>query len=83
MNIDKGLDRSEGNTLEKLHCLLKQLDAASWWAGWALAHPELTLFQLEGQIITTALLLAHPDLKTYRHLCIVNQPPVLLLMHDM
>ena len=22
MNIDKGLDRSEGNTLEKLHCLL-------------------------------------------------------------
>jgi len=43
-------------------------DAASGWAGWALVHPEfeaqLTLFQPRGQITPTALLLAHPDLKT-------------------
>ena len=43
-------------------------DAASGCAGWALAHPEfgssVTLFQPGGQIMTTTLLLAHPDLKT-------------------
>ena len=34
-------------------------DVASGWAGWA-----LTLLQPRGQILTTTLLLPHPDLKT-------------------
>ena len=29
---------------------------------------QLTLLQPEGQIVPTTLLLAHPDLKTQRHL---------------
>ena len=33
---------------------------------WALAHPELG--SSGGQIMPTTLLLAHPDLKTQRHL---------------
>ena len=43
-------------------------DAASGWAGWALAHPEfgssVNPITTRGQIMPTALLLAHPDLKT-------------------
>ena len=42
-------------------------DAASGWAGWALGV-QLTLLQPGGQIMPTTLLLAHPDLKTQRHL---------------
>ena len=42
------------------------------WAGWAIAHPEfgssVTLLQPGGQIMPYELLLAHPDLKTHRHL---------------
>ena len=30
---------------------------------------QLTLLQPGGQIMPTTLLLAHPDLKTQRHLC--------------
>ena len=48
--------------------------AASGWAGWALAHGnlgvQLTLLQPGGQSMPTKLLLANPDLKTQRHLCI-------------
>ena len=49
--------------------------AASGWAGWALAHPEFgssvnpITTRGGGQIMPTTLLLAHPDLKTQRHLC--------------
>ena len=45
-------------------------DAASGWAGWALGV-QLTLLQPGGQIMPTTLLLAHPDLKTQRQLCIL------------
>ena len=49
-------------------------DATSGWAGWALAHwnlgVQLTLSQPGGQIMPTTSLLAHPDLKTQRHLCL-------------
>ena len=55
----------------KLLCQLFRMlssDAASGWAVWALAHPEFGVsvnpIPTRGQIITTALLLAHPDLKT-------------------
>ena len=47
---------------------------ASGWAGWALAHPEFQSLinplttRGGGQIMPTTLLLAHPDLKTQRHL---------------
>ena len=51
--------------------------AASGWAGWALAHPEfgssVNPITTRGQIMPTTLLLAHPDLKTQRQLCIINQ----------
>ena len=47
--------------------------AASGWAGWALAHPELggsvSPITTRGKIMPTSLLLAHPDLKSQRHLC--------------
>ena len=47
-------------------------DAASGWAGWALAHPEFGIsvnpITTRGQIMPTTLLLAHPDLKTHWHL---------------
>jgi len=47
--------------------------AASEWAGWALAHLEfgssVNPITTRGQIMPTTLLLAHPDLKTQRHLC--------------
>ena len=45
----------------KYPCILKSKysDAVSGWAGRA-----LTLFQPGGKIMPTALLLAHPDLKT-------------------
>ena len=45
---------------------LDSSDAASEWAGWALAHPEfgVLVFQPGGQFMPTVLLLAHPDLKT-------------------
>ena len=33
---------------------------------------QLTLLQPGGQIMPTRLLLAHPDLKTQRHLCAVK-----------
>ena len=50
-------------------------DAASGWAGWALAQPEfgssVTLLQPGGQIMPTTLLLPHPDLKTQRHLWLI------------
>ena len=47
--------------------------AASGWAGWAKAHPEFgssvnPITTRGGQIMPTTLLLAHPDLKTQRHL---------------
>ena len=46
--------------------------AASEWAGWALAHPEfgssVNPITTRGQIMPYTLLLAHPDLKTQRHL---------------
>ena len=47
-------------------------DAASGWAGWALAHPEfgssVNPITTKGQIMPTTSLLAHPDLKTQQHL---------------
>ena len=47
-------------------------DAASRWAGWASAHTEfgssINPITTRGQIMPTTLLLAHPDLKTQRHL---------------
>ena len=47
-------------------------DAASGWAGWALAHPEfgssVNHITSRGQIMPTTLLVAHPDSKTQRHL---------------
>ena len=46
--------------------------AASGWAGWALAHPELggsvSPITTRGKIMPTSLLLARPDSKTQRHL---------------
>ena len=43
-------------------------DAASGWAGWALAHPEfwssVNPIPTRGQIMPTTILLAHPNLKT-------------------
>ena len=43
-------------------------NAVSGWAGWALAHPEfgslVNLIPTKGQIMSTTLLIAHPDLKT-------------------
>ena len=54
-------------------------DAASGWAGWALAQPEfgssINPITTRGQIMPTTLLLAHPDLKTQWHLCtLINYP---------
>ena len=47
-------------------------DAGSGWAGWALALPEFGVsinpIATRGEIMPTALLLAHPDLKTQWHL---------------
>ena len=47
--------------------------AASGWAGWVLAHPEfgssVNPITTRGQIMPTTLLLAHPNLKSQRHLC--------------
>ena len=47
-------------------------DAGSGLAGWVLAHPEfgssVNPITTRGQIMPTILLLAHPDLKTQRHL---------------
>ena len=36
---------------------------------------QLTLLQPGGQIMSTTLLLAHPDLKTQRHLCTPLENP--------
>ena len=51
-------------------------DAASEWAGWALAHPEfgssVNPIKTRGQILPTNLLLAHPELKTQRHSAIIE-----------
>ena len=48
-------------------------DDASGWVGWALAHPEfgssVNPITTRGKIKPYILLLAHPDLKTQRHLC--------------
>ena len=50
--------------------------AASRWAGYALAHPEfgssVNPITSRGQIMPTTLLLAHPDLKTQRQLCMLR-----------
>ena len=47
------------------YVLIFSSDAASGWAGWALAlGVQLTYNNQGGQIMPTALLLAHPDLKT-------------------
>jgi len=47
-----------------IHCS----DAANGWTGWALTHPEFGVsvnpIQSGGQIMPTALLLAHSELKT-------------------
>ena len=52
-------------------------DAVTRWAGWALVHSEfvssVNSIPTRGQIMPTTLLLAHPDLKTQRHLCICIQ----------
>ena len=62
-------------------------DATCGWAGWALAHPEfrssvnlITTRRGGGQIMPTTLPLAHPDLKTQWHLCMVCTPMVCIPM---
>ena len=49
--------------------------AASGWAGWALANPEfgssVNPITTRGQIMPYTLLLAHPALKTQRHLWVM------------
>ena len=67
--------------LEFLFSFLKSVndfsDADSKWAEWVLAHPEfrssVNPITTRGQIMPTTLLLAHPDLKTQRHLCTHNE----------
>ena len=54
-------------TITAYNTMLEDSDAASGWAGWALAHPNglsVTPFQPGKQSIPTALLIAHPELKT-------------------
>ena len=60
--------------------LVHYSDAVRGWANWALAHPEfgssVNPITTGGQIMPTSLLLANPDLKTQRHLCVctTNKP---------
>ena len=68
----------EGNAIQNSNKLCKKFQSicsavASRWAGWALAHPEfgssVNPITTRGQIMPTTLLLAHPNLKSQRHLC--------------
>jgi hypothetical protein len=62
----------QNKTKSFISCKLLFSAAASGWAGLALAHPEfgssVNPITTRGQIMPTTLLLAHPDLKTQRHL---------------
>ena len=71
LSYSDNIKKSSQNMLSDLSNTLIQIytsDAASGWAGWALSHPEFGVsvnpIPTRGQIMPTALLLAHRDLKT-------------------
>ena len=48
--------------------------ASGSWVGWALAHPEFgSSVNYNWQVMLTTLLLAHPDLKSQRHIWSTQQ----------